>query len=155
MICEPSFQIETTSVYNESLKSQKDLLTCSESDLNQMIRDMCSEVPIRIKSFVICVPKSRSESNHLWYAFWSPDPNQVICDMRSEVPIRIKSFVICVPKSRTESNVMWMRSDRSASRLRFNWSGVPERRTFTFTSHVISMVWPISGAAKITTTVVT
>ncbi len=69
-----------------------------------MIRDLCSEVPIWIKWFAICAPKSRSESNDSQSVLRSPDLNQMIRNLCSEVPIWIKWFAICAPKSRSESN---------------------------------------------------
>ncbi len=67
---------------------------------------------IGFKWFVKRNMKSRSESNDLWYALWSPVMNQMICDMRFEVPLRnqmirdtrfevplwIKWFAICALK---------------------------------------------------------
>ncbi len=70
-------------------------------DLNQMIRDTRSNVPIWIKWFAIRAPMSRSESNDSRYSLQSPDLNQMIRDTRSDVPIWIKWFAILAPKSRS------------------------------------------------------
>ncbi len=65
------------------------------SNLNQMICDTCSTVLIWIKRFTICAPKSRSESNNLWYTLRSSNWNQMIS----------------VPKSRSEFANYHFRSD--------------------------------------------
>ncbi len=154
--------------WSKSYDSRSTLLNPDlKNDSWTIISDQDSERGSQIIQFVESAPKSRSESNDLRTC---SDLNKMIHYLRSEVPIWISdqnsghglriiqlakwcanllrspalNQMICDPAPKFRSKSSDSRSD-SAHVLNVRFSSI-----FTLNSQVISMVWRIADAAKIT-----